>query len=152
MVMSGPGPASQFLSPHFCRGTLFVIPFLNLGRSRHLQLLKGFDFFFFSSFHFFCLTQWIKGHFTHTRLRARDQYTSSTAIGGKCGAGPSSFHTTLEGPTEYVNCKMDVKSTMDSYMAPNGSCFMLKNHLLEVGLTQLQETMALRMLIFVDLF
>jgi hypothetical protein len=39
----------------------------------------------------------------HTRdLRAREHYTSSTPIGGKGGAGPSSLlHTTkLEGPTE----------------------------------------------------
>ena len=44
---------------------------------------------------------------------------------------------------------------MDSYMAANGLCFtvawtILKNHLLEVGLTQNQETMALRMLATVD--
>jgi hypothetical protein len=32
-------------------------------------------------------------------------------IGGKGGAGPSSLHTAFEGPTEYVNGKMDVKST-----------------------------------------
>ena len=42
---------------------------------------------------------------SHTRLRARDHYTSSTLIGGKGGAGPSSFHTMLEGPTEYVNSR-----------------------------------------------
>jgi len=41
------------------------------------------------------------------------------------------------------------KFYMDSYMASNGSCFMVtwiifKNHLLEVGLTQNQETMALQ--------
>ena len=50
---------------------------------------------------------------SHTRLRARDHYTSSTLIGGKGGAGPSSLlHTTLEGPTEHIcECKMDVKST-----------------------------------------
>ena len=42
---------------------------------------------------------------SHTRLRAHDQYTSSTLIGGKGGAGPSSLHTTLEGPTEYVNAR-----------------------------------------------
>jgi hypothetical protein len=48
---------------------------------------------------------------SHTRLRARDQYTSSTLIGGNGGDGPSSLHTTLEGPKEYVNSKMDVKST-----------------------------------------
>jgi len=47
------------------------------------------------------------------RLRARDHYTSSTLIGGKDGAGPSSLlHATLEGPTEYVSeCKVDVTST-----------------------------------------
>ena len=32
---------------------------------------------------------------SHTRLRTRDHYTSSTLIGGKGGAGPSSLHTTL---------------------------------------------------------
>ena len=42
---------------------------------------------------------------SHTRLRARDHYTSSTFIGGKGGVGPSSLHTTLEGPTEYVNVR-----------------------------------------------
>jgi hypothetical protein len=46
---------------------------------------------------------------------------------------------------------VDVKVYMDSYMALNGSCFMVtwivfKNHLLDVGLTQNQETMALQML------
>ena len=46
----------------------------------------------------------------------------------------------------------------DSYMASNGSCFVVtwtiyKNHLLEVGLTQNHwETMTLRMLTIVDLF
>ena len=33
---------------------------------------------------------------SHTRLRARDQCASSTSIGGKDGAGPSSLHTMLE--------------------------------------------------------
>ena len=42
---------------------------------------------------------------SHMRLRAHDQYTSSTFIGGKGGAGPSSLHTMLEGPTEYVNAR-----------------------------------------------
>ena len=42
---------------------------------------------------------------SHTRLRARDRYTSSTLIGGKGGAGPSSLHTTLEGPMEYVDAR-----------------------------------------------
>ena len=69
---------------------------------------------------------------SHTRLRARDHYTSSTLIGGKGGAGPSSLHTMLEG----------------SYMASYVSRFMVtwiivKNHHLEVGLTQNWEAMAL---------
>jgi hypothetical protein len=49
------------------------------------------------------------------------------------------------------------KVYMDSYKASNGSCFMVtwtafKNHLLEVGLTQNRETMALGMLTTTDLF
>ena len=40
-----------------------------------------------------------------TRLRARYIWISNTLIGGKGGAGPSSLHTTLEGPTEYVNAR-----------------------------------------------
>ena len=49
------------------------------------------------------------------------------------------------------------KLCMDFYKASTGSCFMVtwiifKNHLLEVGLTQNLETMALRMLTTVDLF
>ena len=35
---------------------------------------------------------------SHTRLRARDYYTSSTLVGGKGGAGLSLLHTTFEGP------------------------------------------------------
>jgi hypothetical protein len=42
---------------------------------------------------------------SHTRLRTRDHCTSSTLIGGKGGVGPSSLHTMLEGPTEYVNAR-----------------------------------------------
>jgi hypothetical protein len=42
---------------------------------------------------------------SHKRLRACDHFTSSTLIGGKGGAGPSSLHTMLEGPTEYVNTR-----------------------------------------------
>ena len=45
---------------------------------------------------------------SHTRLRAHDHYTSSTLIGGKGGAGPSSLHTTLEGPSEYVNAYINI--------------------------------------------
>ena len=42
---------------------------------------------------------------SHTRLRACDYYTSSTFIGGKDRASPSSLDIILEGPTEYVNAK-----------------------------------------------
>ena len=49
------------------------------------------------------------------------------------------------------------KIYMDSYMASNGPCFMVTltiiiNRLLEVGLTQNRETMALRTIPTVDLF
>ena len=52
---------------------------------------------------------------------------------------------------------MDVKSYMDSYMATNGSCFMVtwiifKNYLLEEGLTQNRKTKTLQTLTTVDLF
>ena len=74
--------------------------------------------------------------------------TSSTLIGGKGGAGPSSLHTTLEGPTEYVcECTMGVKSTwISSCKASNGSWFIvtwivLENHLLKVGVSRNQVTM-----------
>jgi hypothetical protein len=48
------------------------------------------------------------------------------------------------------------KVHMDSNVASNGSCFMVtwtsfKNHLLEVGLTQNRETIALRTFTTVDL-
>ena len=42
---------------------------------------------------------------SHTRPRARDHSASSTLIGGKGRAGPSSLHTTLERPTKYVNAR-----------------------------------------------
>jgi hypothetical protein len=49
------------------------------------------------------------------------------------------------------------KVHMDSYMASNGSCFMVtwiifKNHLLKVGLTHNWETMTIQTLTTVDLF
>ena len=89
---------------------------------------------------------WLRAS-SHRRLSARAHYTSSTLIGGKSGAGPSSLRTTLEGPTENVNAKW--------MYIPHGflhgvEWLMLHGHLdyfqkpsLEVGLTQNQETMAL---------
>ena len=58
-----------------------------------------------------------KGHFTH-ETESPSHYSSSTLIGGKGGASSSSLHTMLEGPMEYG-------IYMDSYMASNGSCFMV---------------------------
>ena len=55
-------------------------------------------------------------------------------------------------------CMQDgCKVYMDSYVASNGSCSMVtwiifQNHMLEVGLTQNQETMPLQALTTVDLF
>ena len=45
------------------------------------------------------------GATSHTRLRARDGYNSSTLIGEKGGANSSSLHTTLEGPIKHVNAR-----------------------------------------------
>jgi hypothetical protein len=86
---------------------------------------------------------------SHARLRARNNYyTSSALIGGKGGAGPSSLYTTLEGPPEYANARWNVKSTwvstwrrMDMFAWSLG--LFSKSYLLEVGLTQNQETVAL---------
>ena len=56
-------------------------------------------------FYFFSIKNRILRATSHTRLRAHDHSTSSTLMGEKCGAGPSSLHTTLEGPTEYVSAR-----------------------------------------------
>ena len=84
--------------------------------------------------------------------------TLQALIGGKGGAGPSSLYTTLEGPMEYVcGCKMDVTSTwiptwhqMEYVSRSLG--LLSKPHLLEVGLTQNHEAMALRTLTTIDSF
>ena len=48
---------------------------------------------------------------SHTRLRACDHYTSSTLIGGKGGAGPSSLPSHYTWGTNGVGeCEVDVKS------------------------------------------
>jgi hypothetical protein len=96
------------------------------------------------------LSRYILRATSHMRLRACDQYTSITLIGGKGRAGPSSLlHTTLEGPMEYISeCKMDVKSTwiptwhrMDHVSWSTWIIF--QNHLLAGGLIQNWEIMAL---------
>jgi hypothetical protein len=45
------------------------------------------------------------GFASHMSMRAHDQCTSSTLLGGKGIAGPSSLNTMLEGLTEYVNAR-----------------------------------------------
>ena len=88
---------------------------------------------------------------SHTRVSACDHCTLSTLVSGKGGVGPSSLHTMLEGPMEYVcECKMDGKSTwilachqMDYVSWSLGLFFRI--HLLEVGLTH-RETVALQTL------
>ena len=95
------------------------------------------------------------------RLSTRDHYTSSTLIGGKGRAGPSSLHTTLETPTQYVNARwMEILHRFpytDSYMALNE--FMFHDRLDYVQKPPLGgrpnpiwETLALRMLTIVNLF
>jgi hypothetical protein len=84
---------------------------------------------------------------SHKRLRTCDRYISVTLIGGKDGAGHKFASHYASGTNGVCECKMDVKV----YVASNGSCLMVtwtvfQNHLLEVGLTQNQETMALRTL------
>jgi hypothetical protein len=98
----------------------------------------------------------------HTRLGARDQYTSSTLIGGK-GGNPSNF-------ASHVLCSGDQRSTwmqdacyvyMDSSLATwhrmDHVSWSLgrfsKAHLLEVGLTRNRtEIMALQTLTTVGFF
>ena len=93
----------------------------------------------------------------HTRLRARDRHTSSTLM---FEAGPSSLHTTLEGPTEYVSeCKKDVKPTWIPTWHRLESCFHGHLHYFEkpplggrLNTTPHRETMTLRTLTTVGLF
>ena len=94
---------------------------------------------------------------SHKRLRAHNHYTSSTlSLVEK--AEPVQVHFTLRLRDQRSMRMQDgCKVYMDSYMASNWSCFMaawsvFKNYLLEVDLTQIQETVALRTLTTVDLF
>ena len=95
---------------------------------------------------------------SHTRLRTRDKYTSSALIGGNGGASPSLASHYAWGTNGVYKWMQDGCNVyMDSYVASNGSCFMVpwilfKIHLLEVGLTQNRETMGLQTLTTVDLF
>ena len=87
---------------------------------------------------------------SHMRLSARDHHTSSTLIAWEGGAGgPSSLlHTTLEGPTEYVNARW--MSSLHGFVC--GIKWIMFHSYLEVGRTQNLETMVLRTLTAVGLF
>ena len=93
---------------------------------------------------------------SHTRLRARDPYTSSALMHGKGKVGPSPLP--LRFRDQWSMWMRDgCKVCMDSYMASNGSWFMVtwinfKNRLLEAGLTQIRKSMALWTLTIVGLF
>ena len=86
---------------------------------------------------------------SHTRLRARDRYTSSTLIGEKMWSR-SKFASRLRDQWSiYIGeCKMDGRFYMDFYL--HGIAWymvtwtILENHLLEVGSTQNRATMALQ--------
>ena len=90
---------------------------------------------------------------SHTRLRARDPYTS---LVGKVEPVQVRFTLRLRDRQSmwmHDGCKV----YMNSYMASHGSRFMVtwvvfKNHLLEVGLTRNRETMALQTLTSDDVF
>ena len=70
---------------------------------------------------------------------------------------PVQVRFTLRSRDQWSMCMQDGCNVyMGSYMASYGSCFMvtwttLKNYLLEVGLAQNRETMALRMLTTIGL-
>ena len=114
-------------------------------------------------------TKWDnQGHFAH-KTEGLCPYTSSTLIGGKGEAGPSSLHTTLEGPTNkwmQDRCKWPrmfyeqtlyslrpppetgdllllqnrCKVYMNFYKASNESCFMVTWNILNNHLLEVDLT------------
>ena len=92
--------------------------------------------------------------FTYTRLRPVTIALQALSLMGKVELVQVHFTVCLRD--QWSKWMQDAcKVYMNSYMASNGSCVMvtwtiIKNHLLEVGVTQNQETMALRNLITVD--
>ena len=86
---------------------------------------------------------------SHARLRARDHYTPSTLSGGKRRSESKFTSHYTWGTNRVSECKMDVKSTWIPtwHQVDHVSCSLelfCKTHLLEVGLTQHWETMALK--------
>ena len=74
---------------------------------------------------------------SHTRLWARDHYTSNTLIGRKDGAWSKLASHYAWETNEIRECKMDVKSTwIPTWHQMDQVSWSLENHLLTVGLTQ----------------
>ena len=97
-------PPSAECQPNLCTSNTVVDLFSGRMKGRFVQRTPELVQPMSSCTQFHCTS--------HTRVRVHDHYTSSTLIGGKLGASPSSLHTMREGPMEYVcECKMDVKST-----------------------------------------
>ena len=100
----------------------------------------------------------VKGNFTHETECPWPLHFQHSSLVEKAEPVQVHFTLRLRNQQSYVNARWMLKSTwIDSYVASNNSCFMVtwivfKKHLLEVGLTQNQETMVLRMLTTVNLF
>ena len=80
-----------------------------------------FETAWFSNLSPLCMKQILRAS-SHTRLRARDQYTSgtsSTLIGGKGGARPSSLHAMLKGDQRSMWMQDGYKVYMDLHMVSN---------------------------------
>ena len=90
------------------------------------------------------------------RLRTPDHCTSITLIGEKVELVQDCF--TLHSRNQQSKWMQDgCKVYMVSYVASNGSCFVVtstisQNHELEIGLTRIRETMALQNLTIVIAF
>ena len=63
---------------------------------------------------------------SHMTLRARDYYTFKHSHWWKTWSRSKSVASHYaQGTNGVCECKMDVEVYMDSYMATNGSCFMV---------------------------
>ena len=125
-------------------GSRLVLPKISPNAHQHWQLPCWFDH--------------VKFAYTYFDLSMPKGLNSSTLIGGKrWSRSKFASHYAWGTSGVYMWLQDGCKVYVDSYVASNGSCFMVirsifKNRLLEVGLTQTRETMALRTLTTVDLF
>jgi hypothetical protein len=99
---------------------------------------------------------YLKGHFTHDSESPYLVHSKHSHWWKRRSWSKFASHYTW-GPNKVCECKMDITSTWIPTGASNGSCFTItwitfQNHLLEVGITQNQETMAFRTLTTVELF